>query len=316
MASKWLLFPGRARALLMGNEAIARGALEAGVGFASAYPGTPSTEIVESLAYAARKLGFHVEWSSNEKVALEAAWAASVSGVRALAAMKHVGLNVAADAFMSIAYTGVRAGLLVVSAGDPGMWSSQNEQDNRFYGMMAYVPVFEPSTPAEAKDMARDAFEFSEEYEHPVLMVTTTRLSHVRGPVELGPLPEKRRVKGYFKKEPERMTLIPAHARVLREKLVSKWAAIREGVEKLPYNRVEGEASRVLVVADGVSYAYAREALDTLGVEARLLKLATPVPLPRRLLLKALETLTGCWWWRSWSQWWRCRSRASSPRRG
>ena len=290
MPSKWLLFPGRSRALLLGNEAIARGALEAGVGFASAYPGTPSTEIVESLAYAAGKLGFHVEWSSNEKVALEAAWGASISGVRALAAMKHVGLNVAADALVSIAYTGVRSGLLVVSAGDPGMWSSQNEQDNRYYAMMAYVPVLEPATPGEAKELARLAFDFSEQYEHPVLMITTTRVSHVRGPVELGELPRERRATGWFEKDIKRFTLVPENARRHREALVAKWAEIRDGLEKLePYNRVEGDG-RILVVADGVSYLYVREAVDELGLDGvKVLKLATPVPLPRGLARKALE---------------------------
>ncbi len=289
MPSKWLLFPGRATALLLGNEAIARGALEAGIGFASAYPGTPSTEIVESLAWAAQKFGIHVEWSSNEKVALEAAWAASVSGVRALAAMKHVGLNVAADAFMSIGYTGVRAGLVIVSAGDPGMWSSQNEQDNRYYGLLGYIPVFEPSDPGEAKELTVKAFEFSEEHEHAVLMITTTRVSHVRGPVELKDLPKNFKTKGWFDKDPSRFTLVPQNARARREHLVSKWEAIRDALSNLqPFNRIEGDG-RILIVADGVSYLYASEAAERLGIDARMLKLATPVPLPKKLVLKALE---------------------------
>jgi len=132
--------------LLMGNEAVARGFLEAGGGFASGYPGTPSTEVIESLAEVAKEVGIYVEWSVNEKVALEAAYGASLAGVRSMATMKHVGLNVASDALMSIAYTGVRGGLVIFSAGDPSMWSSQNEQDNRIYGLISYTPVLTPST--------------------------------------------------------------------------------------------------------------------------------------------------------------------------
>ncbi len=274
--------------LLLGNEAIARGAIEAGIGFASAYPGTPSTEIVETLAGVAKKLGIYVEWSANEKVALEAAYAASLSGVRALAAMKHVGLNVAADAFMSIAYTGVRSGLLIISAEDPSMWSSQNEQDNRYYGLLAKVPVFEPYTPQEAKDMALYAFDFSEKFEHPVLMTPTTRVSHTRGPVRLGRLRNPTR-KGFFKRDIERFTLIPAHARVRRKILVEKWERITDAVSDVPFNRIEGDG-KTLIVASGISYAYVREVLNLMKLnDVRLLKLGTPVPLPRGLALKALD---------------------------
>ena len=274
--------------LLLGNEAIARGVIEAGIGFASAYPGTPSTEIVETLAGVAKKLGIYVEWSANEKVALEAAYAVSLSGIRALAAMKHVGLNVAADAFMSIAYTGVRSGLLVVSAEDPSMWSSQNEQDNRYYGLLAKVPVFEPYTPQEAKDMALYAFDFSEKFEHPVLMTPTTRVSHTRGPVKLGKLRNPIR-KGFFKRDIERFTLIPAHARVRRKILVEKWERVTDAVSEVPFNRIEGDG-RTLIVASGISYAYVKEVLNLMELkDVRLLKLGTPVPLPRSLTIKALN---------------------------
>ncbi|MEB2836177.1 MAG: indolepyruvate ferredoxin oxidoreductase subunit alpha [Desulfurococcales archaeon] len=286
MPSPEVLGPPGAEVLLLGNEAIARGALEAGLGFASAYPGTPSTEIVETLASVAKKLGIYVEWSTNEKVALEAAFAASASGVRALAAMKHVGLNVAADAFMSISYVGVRSGLLIVSAEDPSMWSSQNEQDNRFYGMMAYVPVFEPHSPAEAKEMAATALDFSEKLGTPILMTPTTRVSHTRGPVKLGQL-RPRAPKGYFKKDPKRFTLIPAHARERRKAIIERWMRVKEAVNDLPFNRVEG-SSRVVIVASGISYAYVREAVDRLGLDVAVAKVGTPVPLPARLVREAI----------------------------
>ncbi len=275
------------KVLLLGNEAIARGVIEAGIGFASAYPGTPSTEIVETLADVAKKLGIYVEWSANEKVALEAAFAASLSGVRALAAMKHVGLNVAADAFMSIAHTGIRSGLLVVSAEDPNMWSSQNEQDNRYYGLLAKVPVFEPYTPQEAKDMAFYAFDFSEKFEHPVLMTPTTRVSHTRGPVRLNKLKNPVR-RGFFKRDIDRFTLIPAHARVRRKVLIEKWQKISDAVSSVPFNRIEGDG-KVLIVASGISYAYVKEVLNIMKPKSvKLLKLGTPVPLPRSLTLKAI----------------------------
>ncbi|MEB3816625.1 MAG: indolepyruvate ferredoxin oxidoreductase subunit alpha [Desulfurococcales archaeon] len=290
MVSAEVLGPEGATVLLLGNEAIARGALEAGLGFAAAYPGTPSTEIVETLSYAARKLGIYVEWSTNEKVALESAFAASISGVRALAAMKHVGLNVAADAFMSISYTGVRAGLLVVSAEDPSMWSSQNEQDNRYYGLMGYVPVFEPSSPQEAKDMAKAAFDFSEALETPVLMTPTTRVSHTRGPVTLGKLMPGKPL-GDFSRNPERYTLIPAHARLRRKAMIERWLRVKEEVEKLPFNTIEG-TSKIAIVASGISYSYVKEATERLGIDATIVKIGTPVPVPRKLLLKALSDAT------------------------
>ena len=293
MASRHrLLAPSGATRLLMGNEAIARGAIEAGVGFVAGYPGTPSTEIIESLAGVAKELGIYVEWSVNEKVALEAVFGAQLTGVRSMATMKHVGLNVAADPFMTLAYTGVVGGTVVVSADDPNMWSSQNEQDNRYFGLKAYVPVFEPSDPGEAKELIKAAFEFSEENSHPVLFRSTTRISHVRGPVVFGDIPHHIRNKGFFVKKPERYTVIPAHARRLRRDLVERWAQIREKVSELqPYNRVENPGRDVVIIAPGLAYAYAKESLVTLGVEddVSLVKLATPVPVPEKLVWQAVE---------------------------
>jgi len=172
------------RHLLLGNEAIAYGALSAGVAVATGYPGTPSSEIVETLLeYRDR----YVQWASNEKTAVEIAYGAALAGARALAAMKHVGLNVAADPLHSAAYTGVAGGLLVVAADDPNMWSSQNEQDTRWYGLQSYIPVLEPADPQEAFRMAREGLILSEAVEHPVLLRSVTRVSHTRAPVAVEP---------------------------------------------------------------------------------------------------------------------------------
>jgi len=277
--------------LMLGNVSIARAALEYGIGFASAYPGTPSTEIVEALAYASRRLGApYVEWSVNEKVALEAALGAALSRVPALAAMKHVGMNVAADPLFSSAYMGVPAPLVVVTADDPGMLSSQNEQDNRWYGVHAYIPVFEPAGAQEARDAVFAAYEFSERFQHPVILRTTTRVGHTRVPVVPGEIDvEKLSRKGRFEKDPSRYALIPANARRLREELVPKWERMAEALSEHPLNTAEGpEDARALVVGVGLGYRYAREALDMLGLlgKVRLLKITGSVPLPSRLLVE------------------------------
>ncbi len=283
--------PGK-RVLMLGNVAIARAALEYGIGFASAYPGTPSTEIVEALAYASRVLGApYVEWSVNEKVAFEAAYAAAMSGVPALTAMKHVGLNVAADPFFSSGYTGVEAAFVVVTADDPWMWSSQNEQDNRWYGLHAYIPVVEPTGAQDAKEATLEAFRLSEALKHPILLRTTTRISHTRVPVTLGAIETDRlRRKGRFAKNVRRWTLVPAHARERRIDLLERWRKARELFEKNRLNRVEGDHdAKLAVIGAGVGYRYAREALEMLGIEARLVKLSTTVPLPRKLVLDVIS---------------------------
>lgn len=275
---------------LLGNEAIARGALEAGVGFVSAYPGTPSTEIVETLASVAKDVGFYVEWSVNEKVAFEAAYAAAMSGVRSLTAMKHVGVNVAADPLMSSAYTGVKGGFIIVSADDPGMWSSQNEQDNRYYGVHAFIPVFESYVPQEAKDVVRDLFDFSEKLRHPIIFRSTTRLSHSRGPVKLGPL-RKPVINGVFIKDPSRWTLIPQYARKLRQELLEKWAKIKEEVNRWPYNKFTDNNSEYTIIASGIAYGYVIDALKERDLEDKvnIVKLSSIIPLPEKLVVKALE---------------------------
>jgi len=251
--------------LLLGDEAVARGAIEAGVDVAASYPGTPATEIVGALSGVARDLGIYVEWSSNEKVALEVAAAASMAGLRALAAMKHVGLNVAADTLMSLGYSGAKGGLVVVSADDPSCHSSQNEQDNRLYSMLSYIPAYEPSDPQEAKDLTRDLFDVSEECGTPVLLRITTRLAHTRGRVELGPVPRRSR-RGSLERE-WRWTLLPVNARRLKEEALRRLERLSELHEAFKYNRLKLDGDEdVGVVASGASYLYALEAAERLGV--------------------------------------------------
>ncbi|MCX8208508.1 MAG: indolepyruvate ferredoxin oxidoreductase subunit alpha [Sulfolobales archaeon] len=280
------IFSGKA--LLLGNEAIARGALEAGVGVAAAYPGTPSSEIIGSLSEVASDVGVYVEWSTNEKVAFELSWAAALSGVRAITAMKHVGLNVAADALMSSAYTGVEEGFVIVSADDPSMWSSQNEQDNRLYGLISYIPVFEPDNPGEAKELTKALFDFSARVKHPVILRTTTRLSHTRGPVELGPIP-KPKTSGFFNPSPAHV-LAPSNARVRRLELLKKFELIHRELSSLSFNKIYGDG-RALVVAAGLSHAYVSEAISKLGLEdrVRVLKLVSVYPVPEEILVKAVD---------------------------
>jgi indolepyruvate ferredoxin oxidoreductase alpha subunit len=290
--SEVLAPPGR-RILMLGNVAIARGFLEAGIQFAAAYPGTPSTEIVEALSTAARKLGGkpYVEWSTNEKVAVEAALGAAIAGAKAMAAMKHVGLNVAADPLFSSAYLGVEGALVIVSADDPWMHSSQNEQDNRWYGLHAYVPVIEPTGAQDAKEAAKLALEYSSKYKKPFILRTTTRIAHTRVPVETGEIPvDKLEPKGAFKKDPSRWTLIPQYARRKKIELLDFWDRMKGELAEFPLNSVEFGGS-VAVVGAGLGYRYAREAVKILDAEREvtLFKLATTVPLPDPIVRKVLE---------------------------
>jgi indolepyruvate ferredoxin oxidoreductase alpha subunit len=264
-----------ARELLSGNEAIARGAYEAGVTFASAYPGTPSTEILENIVR--YKEVIHAQWGVNEKTAMEEALGASFTGARALVAMKHVGLNVAADPLFSASYIGATGALIIISADDPGMHSSQNEQDNRHYAIAAKMPVLEPSDSQEAKDMVIEAVTISERFDTPVLIRMTTRTSHSRSAVELGerqtpPVPEYK--SDFFKRN-----LLPGNARrrhVLVEERLKKLAAFSDDFK---YNAVIKGKNRIGVVASGISYQYGREVFP----EASFLKLAMPYPFPVNL---------------------------------
>jgi len=262
---------------LMGNEAIARGAWEAGLGVAAAYPGTPSTEILETLSrYPAGEI--HAEWSTNEKVALDVAFGAALSGVRALAAMKHVGLNVAADSLMSLSYIGAHAGLVIVVCDDPGLHSSQNEQDSRLFARFAGAPVLEPSDAQEAHDFTKLAFEISEAFDTPVIVRSTTRLSHTRSAVRVGPRLGVAS-KGFID-APSKTVTIPANARRLHPKVIEREARIARYLETSPLNRWEKGDSRFGVVTGSTAYLYVKE----VAPDASILKLGAAYPLPEGLI--------------------------------
>jgi indolepyruvate ferredoxin oxidoreductase alpha subunit len=262
--------------LLLGNEAIARGLIEAGVKFSSTYPGTPSSEVGNILETEAEKHGMYFEFSSNEKVAFETAAAAAVSGVRSFVFMKHVGLNVASDPMNTLAYSGVRAGMLVMAADDPSCHSSQNEQDSRTYAVLSLLPMVEPSTPAEAKDMISAAYGISEALELPVIFRTTTRVNHARGIVVTGEINDTEG-KGHFEKDDARFISIPAYARPNRVKLLEKQKKAMELSENSPLNFVEGEGD-VGIIASGVSYTYVKEFVSDVSI----LKLGFTAPLPEK----------------------------------
>ncbi len=259
--------------LLSGNEAFARGVYEHGGEFASAYPGTPSTEILETLAKQC-KADVYCEWSINEKVALEVAVGACWGGARAIAAMKHVGVNVAADPLMTLSYTGVGAGLILVSADDPSLHSSQNEQDNRFYGKFASIPVLEPADSQESLDMVKDAFEISEKFDTPVLFRMTTRISHSKGLVKMG---ERHTAEhAGFEKNIAKYVMMPVFASVRHKLVIERLEALKKLAETSPLNKVEMGDTKVGIVSGSVAYQYAKEVLPG----ASFLKLGLGYPLP------------------------------------
>ncbi len=274
--------------LLLANEAIARGALEAGVRIATCYPGTPSSEIGNTLSMMAPHLSdFFFEFSVNEKVAMEVAGAASIAGVRTMMICKGPGLNVAADPFLSLAYVGVRAGMLIVVADDPGLWSSQNENDSRYYAQMANMPLIEPCDATEAKNMVLAAYDISERLELPILFRTTTRVSHSRGPVRLGPI-QARPAKVEFKKEPLRFVPIPSVARMRHPWLLEQMKKAREISESTDLNFVVGDGD-LGIVTSGVSYNYVLEALACMNLDAEVLKLGITNPLPENMISSFLR---------------------------
>ena len=262
--------------LLSGNEAIARGAYEAGVKVAAAYPGTPSTEILE---YLAEYEGPHAEWTPNEKVAVEVALGASMAGARAMAAMKHVGVNVAADPIFTASYTGVKGGLVIVTADDPEMHSSQNEQDNRHYAIAAKIPMLEPSDSAEAMAYTKLAFSLSERFDVPVFLRTTTRVSHATGAVVLGDV-EPPAVPLGFVEEPAKWVMLPVNARRRHVLVEERMRALREFAETFEGNRIKWGDRSLGIITAGVAYQYVREAFP----DASVLKLGLAHPLPERLV--------------------------------
>lgn len=263
------------KAVLSGNEAIARGAFESGVRVATAYPGTPSTEILENISIYP---DIYTGWSPNEKVALEVGFGSSLGGARTLVAMKHVGVNVAADPLMTLSYTGINAGLILVSADDPGMHSSQNEQDNRYFARMAKIPMLEPSDSQECKDFVGIGLEISEEFDTPVLLRTTTRISHSRSVVEMGDV-KTTELKPY-KKNKEKYVMLPAFARHRHPLVEKRLEKLKEYAEKTELNRIEWGSKEKGIVTSGVAYQYVKEALP----DASILKLGLSYPLPEKLL--------------------------------
>lgn len=261
--------------LMTGNEAIARGAFEAGARFASAYPGTPGTEILETiLSYKEIK----AEWAPNEKVALEAAIGASFAGARSIACMKHVGVNVAADPLFTVSYTGINGGLVLVTADEPGQHSSQNEQDNRGYAAMTKLAMLEPADSQECLDMTKAAFALSERFDVPVLLRVTTRVCHSKSAVQCGQRAQPPLLP--YRKKPAKYLMVPAHAQKRRQAVAEREKALAAYAEASPFNRIE-KGGRVGVVASGIAYHYAREVF---GDEATYLKLGFTNPLPSGLL--------------------------------
>lgn len=279
------------RRLFLGNEAIVRGALEAGVALVTTYPGTPASEIGDRCYGISRQTDLQFEFSANEKVALEVAAGAAACGWRVLCAMKHVGLNVAADALMTLAYVGVKGGMVIVSADDPSLFSSQNEQDNRYYAKLAGLPMLEPATPEEAKAMTLAAFALSEQLKVPVLLRTTTRVNHTRGPVTLGEL-AARPGPGRFYKDPFRQVMVPAVARQAHVRLLAAQDQARVRAETSEFNEISGGGAWGIVTS-GVAGTYAADALTELGLtdKVKLLKLGFTHPLPETLLGDFLASL-------------------------
>ena len=275
--------------LLLGNEALARGAIEAGVAYVSSYPGTPSSEAVNTLFAVQKEAGLFAEFATNEKVAMEAAGSAAIAGIRSLTTMKHVGLNVAADPMMTLAYMGVRAGFVIYNADDPSMFSSQNEQDNRYLAKFACLPLLEPINVQEMKDMTVRAFEISEQLSIPVIVRATTRIAHSRGAVELGAA-EKPVTKKNFIKSPTELVPLPANARAMHPKLLKKESMAKNISEDSPWNILVG-TGKYGIITSGVTFNYVMDAIKELNLEKKVsvLKLGMTNPLPKNKITNFLR---------------------------
>lgn len=272
--------------MVMGNEAIALGALCAGVNVISGYPGTPSSEIIEFAAKHVKQTGAYIEWSVNEKAALEVAAGASYAGARVLVTMKQVGLNVAGDPAMCLSYVGVKGGMVIVSADDPGPISSQTEQDTRMYGAFSKIPVFDPSSPEEAFEMVQKAFDFSEKYNTPVLLRPTTRVDHGYAGMEIPELPHARKIPG-FEKDSSRWVIFPRTSFLNHKRIFERNEFILpHELSERKFNFIENKTpgSKKGIVTSGVSFCYIKEALENLGVKnVPILKIGTPYPFPTEI---------------------------------
>lgn len=274
----------------MGNEAIALGAFEAGIEVVAAYPGTPSTEIPETVARFAKQYGVYVEFSTNEKVALEVGIGASWAGKRSLVTMKHVGINVASDSLMTLAYTGIDGGFVLVSADEPECHSSQNEQDNRLFARFANIPCLDPSSSQEARDMTLFAYELSEKFSIPVILRPTTRVCHSRGDVRLGEINIQKR-EGKFSKDVSKYIAVPAHARILHKKLLDNMDKVREFVEESNLNYTTPGDGKTGIIVIGASFNYLMESLNILGIKPPLLKIGVSHPLAKNKVLSFIKDL-------------------------
>ncbi|MDH5466018.1 MAG: indolepyruvate ferredoxin oxidoreductase subunit alpha [Candidatus Aminicenantes bacterium] len=281
--------------ILLGNAAIARGLVEAGCHVVTSYPGTPSSEIIPAVVEYKKELGLntYIEWSANEKVAFDNALAASLTGKRSAVAMKQVGLNVASDSLLSSAYTGVIGGMVVISCDDPGPLSSQTEQDSRFFAMFAKVPAYDPSTPQEAKEMVKEAFELSEAYQIPVILRPTIKVSHAKQSVKISPVKVLDR-KADFKKDPERWAATPKYRFVLHKKLNEALKKIEERFEQESRWNYEVKASRdapLGIITCSVSFAVLMDILEELDLkkEINIFKVGTPFPLPQKRVADFIE---------------------------
>jgi len=287
--------PG-AKGVVLGNEGLARGLYEARVKVAAGYPGTPSTEVMEALAEINK---FHeqeikMEWSTNEKVAFEIALGASMCNARTFACMKHVGVNVAADAFMTATYAGAHGGFVLLSADDPACHSSQNEQDNRYFGLHALCPVFEAINIQEAKDEIKYAFDFSEKYSSLVMMRTTTRLNHARGDLVLGDRVDIGNRIYSFDDDSARWTFLPSNARVQRVKLLERYDTLRKFSNEFPFTRLDlVDGAKVGIISSGVPFSFVNDALHGLGLDGKVstLKLGMVFPLPEDLIKKLYQSV-------------------------
>ena len=293
MASNFLAEKGKS--ILLGNEAIARGALESGIGFASTYPGTPSSEIGDTFATVAKEAGIYFEYSVNEKVALEAAAGAAMSGVRSMVSFKQFGLNVASDSFFPAIYAGTKAGFVIVVADDPNCWSSgQSEQDGRYYSRMGHIPMIEPSNPQECKEFTKFAFSLSEKFKMPVLMRLTTRVSHTKGIVRLEKI-SKGKTKGKFDKNAYRLRNFPPYLMDVHKELHEKLEKLRQISEKTELNLIFNSGkSEIGIITFGASFNYVMDSLDILNLNLPVLKLGITYPLPEKKIkdfIKGLKTV-------------------------
>lgn len=286
-------------AFLLGNEAFARGVIESGVGFVSGYPGTPSSELIDSLLDVAEEVGFYAEWATNEAVGLEAAFSASLTGLRSFFACKHVGLNVSSDPLATVGYIGAaKSGFAFLVADDPHCHSSQNEQDSRSYARSFGLGVLEPSTVQEARWFPKKAYEISEKTELPMMIRSTTRLSHARGLVQFGELPNIQ-TKGTFEKNQDRYVVVPSNARSNHKKLRERVENGKTIANSTDLNRVidfsgkDPDFGRIGIVSSGVAYTYCKEAIESLGISARVLKLGMSYPLPEEKIASFMSGLDG-----------------------